>query len=161
MSKQAPKGLTRRQVLTGAGAAAAGVISLSSCRGAGFDWHHDTDILVVGSGVGAATAALTAHANGDAVMIIEKANFLGGTSLKSAGVLWIPNNFTLKDKGIEDRKEDCVRYQARFSYPERYDADDAKLGLSDHEFSLLEAFYDNAAAALDALRGSGSLNVAE
>ncbi len=161
MSKQAPKGLTRRQVLTSAGAAAAGVVSLSSCRGAGFDWHHDTDILVVGSGVGAATAALTAHANGDAVAMIEKAGFLGGTSLKSGGVLWIPNNFTLKEKGIEDRKEDCVRYQARFSYPERYDADDAKLGLSDHEFSLLEAFYDNAAAAIDALRGSGSLNVAE
>jgi len=161
MSKQAPKGLTRRQVLTGAGAAAAGVISLSSCRGAGFDWHHDTDILVVGSGVGAATAALTAHANDDAVMIIEKASFLGGTSLKSAGVLWIPNNFTLKDKGIEDRKEDCVRYQARFSYPERYNPDDENLGLSDHEFSLLEAFYDNASAAVDALRGSGSLNVAE
>jgi len=161
MSKQAPKGLTRRQVLTGAGAAAAGVISLSSCRGAGFDWHHDTDILVVGSGVGGATAALTAHANGDAVTMIEKANFLGGTSLKSAGVLWVPNNFTLKERGIEDRKEDCVRYQARFSYPERYDPDDAKLGLSDHELSLLEAFYDNASAAIDALRGSESLNVAE
>ncbi|MDH3432434.1 MAG: FAD-binding protein, partial [Gammaproteobacteria bacterium] len=99
--------------------------------------------------------------NGDTVMMIEKAKFLGGTSLKSAGVLWIPNNFTLRDKGIEDRKEDCMRYQARFSYPERYDPDDAKLGLSHHEFSLLESFYDNASAAVNALRDSDSLNVAE
>ncbi len=164
MKKRAPKGLTRRQLLAGAGAtaASAGVISLSSCQSpARFDWHHETDILVVGSGVGAATAAVTAHRNGDAVMMIEKANFLGGTSLKSAGVLWIPNNFTLREKGIEDHKEDCVRYQARFSYPERYDPDDPKLGLSDHELSLLEAFYDNASAAVDFLRNSGSLNVAE
>lgn len=163
MSSGAPKGLTRRQLLAGAGAAAASasVVSLSSCSAAKFDWHHESDVLVVGSGVGAATAALTAHGNGDAVTMIEKANFLGGTSLKSAGVLWVPNNFTLRDRGIEDRKEDCVRYQARFSYPERYDPDDAKLGLSDHEFSLLESFYDNASAAVDALRESGALNVAE
>jgi 3-oxosteroid 1-dehydrogenase len=164
MKKWAPKGLTRRQLLAGAGAtaASAGVISLSSCQSsATFDWHHETDILVVGSGVGAATAALTAHANGDAVMMIEKANFLGGTSMKSAGVLWVPNNFTLKDRGIEDRKEDCIRYQARFSYPERYDSNDAKLGLSDQEFALLESFYDNASAAVDSLRNTGSLNVGE
>jgi hypothetical protein len=164
MNKRAAKGLTRREVLRGAGAAvaSAGVISLSSRdAAAAFDWQHETDILVVGSGVGAATAAITAHANGDAVMMIEKAAFLGGTSMKSAGVLWIPNNFTLREKGIDDRKEDCVRYQARFSYPERYDPDDEKLGLTDHELSLLEAIYDNASAAVDSLRESDALKVAE
>ncbi|MDP6828394.1 MAG: FAD-dependent oxidoreductase [Kiritimatiellia bacterium] len=164
MSEQASGGLTRRRVLTGAGAAvaSAGVVTLSSCsKEAAFDWHEETDILVVGSGVGAATAALTAHGNGDAVMMIEKASFLGGTSLKSAGVLWVPNNFTLKERGIDDRKEDCIRYQARFSYPERYDPDDPRLGLSEHEYSLLEAFYDNASVAVDALRESGALNVSE
>jgi hypothetical protein len=93
--------------------------------------------------------------------MIEKASFLGGTSVKSAGVLWVPNNFTLKERGIEDKRDDCVRYQARFSYPERFNPDDDKLGLTDHELSLLEAFYDNASAAVDSLRSSGSLNVAE
>jgi hypothetical protein len=164
MSKRAPKGITRRQLLAGAGAtaASASVISLSSCQQSDpFDWHLETDILVVGSGVGAATAALTAHGNGDAVIMIEKASFLGGTSVKSAGVLWVPNNFTLKERGIEDKRDDCVRYQARFSYPERFNPDDDKLGLTDHELSLLEAFYDNASAAVDSLRSSGSLNVAE
>jgi hypothetical protein len=164
MKKRAPRGLTRRQLLAGAGAAAAsaGVISLASRdAAAAFNWHHETDILVVGSGVGAATAALTAHGNGDSVIMIEKASFLGGTSIKSAGVLWIPNNFTLKERGIEDNRDDCIRYQARFSYPERYNPDDEKLGLSDHELSLLAAFYDNASAAVDSLRSSDSLNVAE
>lgn len=164
MSKQAPKGITRRQLLAGAGAtaASAGVISLSSCQQSRpFNWHHETDILVVGSGVGAATAAVTAHGNGDSVIMIEKAGFLGGTSVKSAGVLWIPNNFTLRERGVEDKRDDCVRYQARFSYPERFNPDDDKLGLTDHELSLLEAFYDNASAAVDSLRSSGSLNVAE
>ena len=163
MSNQT-KGFTRRQLLTGAGAAvtSAGVISLTGCESvATYDWHHQTDILVVGSGVGAATAALTAHGNGNAVMLIEKAAFFGGTSNKSAGVLWIPNNFTLKERGIEDRRDDCVRYQARFSYPERFNADDANLGITEHELSLLEAFYDNASDAVDSLRANESLNVAE
>ncbi len=163
MSNQT-KGFTRRQILTGAGAAvtSAGVISLTGCESvATYNWHHETDILVVGSGVGAASAALTAHGNGNAVMLIEKAGFFGGTSNKSAGVLWIPNNFTLKERGIEDRRDDCVRYQARFSYPERFNADDANLGITEHELSLLEAFYDNASDAVDALRASNSLSVGE
>lgn len=163
MSKQT-KGLTRRQILTGAGAAvtSAGVISLTGCEStATFNWHHETEILVVGSGVGAATAALTAHDNGHAVTLIEKAGFFGGTSTKSAGVLWIPNNFTLKERGIEDRRDDCVRYQARFSYPERFNADAENLGITEHELALLEAFYDNASAAVDSLRSSDSLSVGE
>ena len=163
MSNQT-KGLTRRQILTGAGAAvtSAGVISLTGCDSvATYNWHHETEILVVGSGVGAATAALTAHGNGSDVMMIEKAGFFGGTSAKSAGVLWIPNNFTLKERGIDDRKDDCVRYQARFSYPERFNPDDANLGISEHELALLEAFYDNASDAVDSLRASDSLRVGE
>jgi len=162
--KGSSKGFTRRQVLAGAGAAvaSAGIISLGSKSAeAEYSWDHETDILVVGSGVGALSAAVTAHDNGDAVMVIEKAIFMGGTSAKSAGVLWIPGNFTLRAKGINDSKEDCIRYQARFSYPERYNPEHELLGLSAHEYSLLEAFYDNASPAVDSLRKSKSLNVAE
>jgi hypothetical protein len=157
-------GLTRRQVLVGAGAAAAslGTITLGSSRAqAAGKWDHETDILVVGSGVGASTAGVVAHENGDAVIVIEKAPILGGTSAKSAGVLWIPNNFTLKAKGIEDGKEDCIKYMARFSYPERYVANNPNLGLSRSEYALLEASYDNASDAIDFLREKEALNVAE
>jgi len=163
MGKQ-HKGFTRRQVLVGTGAAvaSASVISLGSAsEEAAQKWNHETDILVVGSGVGACTAAVTAHENGDAVMVVEKAGFMGGTSFKSAGVLWVPNNFTLREKGIEDKKDDCIRYQARYSYPERFNAADDRLGLTEHEYALLEAFYDNASPAVDSLRKNKSLNVAE
>jgi 3-oxosteroid 1-dehydrogenase len=158
------KGFTRRQVLAGSGAALASAAFVSpGCarEDASVNWDHQTDILIIGSGVGAATAAITAHENGDTVMLVEKAGFPGGTSGKSAGVLWIPNNFTLREKGIRDKKKHCVRYLARFSYPERYNPDTATLGLSDHEYSLLEAFYDNATAAVDSLRDTGALKVAE
>lgn len=156
---------TRRQVLAGAGAttAALGAVTLTSaCAGeTPYQWDHETDILVVGTGIGAATAAVTARENGDAVIMIEKADFFGGTSSKTAGVLWIPNNFTLREKGIEDSKDDCLRYLARFSYPETYVADSPTLGLSESAYALLAAFYDNAAAATDLLHEKGALNLVE
>jgi len=155
-------GLTRRQLLAGAAAASLGTITLSASRAKeNGKWDHEADILVVGSGVGASTAAVTAHENGDAVLVVEKAPILGGTSAKSAGVLWIPNNFTLRAKGIADEKEDCLRYMARFSYPERYDAGSANLGVSQSEYELLEASYDNASDAIDFLREKKALNIAE
>jgi len=156
------QGLTRRQLIAGTGALSVGAITLRSSKAESeVSWDHETDILVVGSGVGAAAAAVTAHENGDAVIVLEKAPIPGGTSAKSAGVLWIPDNFTLRAKGIEDRKEDCLKYMARYSYPENYNPADPRLGLAASEFALLEAFYDNAAKATDSLRGQGALNVAE
>ena len=121
----------------------------------------EADIVVVGSGAAAATAAVVAHDNGDSVLLVEKASTVGGTAAKSAGVLWIPDNFTLREKGIEDRKADCLRYMARFSYPERYNADSPTLGVSASEFALMEAFYDNASPAVEQLRAAGALNLAE
>jgi hypothetical protein len=154
--------VTRRQVLAGTGAAALGAIAFAASRArAAGKWDHEADIVVVGSGAAASTAAIVAHGNGDKVMAIDKAPIGGGTAAKSAGVLWIPNNFTLKARGLEDGKEDCLRFLARFSYPERYDPEQAKLGLSGAAYALLEAFYDNASPMIERLRGSGDLKVAE
>lgn len=158
------KGVTRRRVL--AGAATLGVVSLSSAQvrssnEAEFRWDHRADIVIVGSGVGAATAAMTALENGDSIVLIEKAPIFGGTSAKTVGVLWIPNNFTLREKGVEDSKQDCLAYLARYSFPEQYDAGDPGLGLSAAAYALLEAFYDNASSATDMLRSTGALKLAE
>jgi hypothetical protein len=160
--------ITRRDILRGAGVAttALGVASLGACRGDAADepaikWDHEVDIVLVGTGVGAGTAALVALENGDSVAMVEKAPVFGGTSAKTVGVLWIPNNFTLREKGIEDHKEDCLKYLARYSHPERYSAEAHQLGLDDHAYSLLEAFYDNASRATDQLRDSGAMNLAE
>lgn len=156
------QGVTRRQVLAGAGALSIGAITLrGSAAESSVKWDHEADILVVGSGVGALSAAVTAHENGDAVMVLEKAPITGGTSAKSAGVLWVPANFTLKERGIEDKKEDCLKYMARYSYPEKYNPDDAQLGLTQLEYELIEAFFDNASNAADRLRAQGALNLGE
>ena len=160
----AKKGMTRRRVLVGAGAATAalGVSSLVTSKAhATGKWDHTADVVVVGTGVGSCTAAITAHENGDRVVMVEKAPILGGTSAKSAGVLWIPDNFTLRTRGINDRKEDCLKFLARYSHPERYNPTEPNLGLSARAYALLEAFYDNASAAIDRLRQAGALNVAE
>ena len=156
--------VTRRDVLVGAGAmtAALGTVTLGACKARTTGhWDHEADIVVVGGGVGACTAAIVAHENGDSALVVEKAPTVGGTSAKSAGVLWIPNNFTLKERGIADEKADCVKYMARFTYPEQYDASAPNLGLSASELELLEAFYDNASDAVDTLRNAGALNLAE
>ena len=157
-----PNQFTRRQALVGAGAATLGAIVFTASKAhAAGAWDQEADIVVVGSGVGAATAAVVAHDNGDKVIALDKAPIPGGTSSKSAGVLWIPNNFTLKAKGIVDAREDCLRFMARFSYPERYNASEPHLGLSARAYALLEAFYDNSSAAVERLRASGALKVAE
>ncbi len=154
--------MTRRQVLAGAGALSIGTITLRTSKAASkFSWDHEADILVVGSGVGASVAAVTADENGDTVVIVEKAPILGGTSAKSAGVLWIPNNFSLREKGIDDNEKDCLEYMARYSYPETYNPENKQLGLSAGEFELLKAFYGNATKAVDRLGKHGDLKVAE
>ena len=160
------QGVTRRQVLAGAGAGAMsislGAITLQSrAAEAAMEWHHDTDVLVAGSGTAGCAAAVTAHQNGDRVLVVEKAPITGGTAAKSAGVLWIPNNFTLKERGIEDSKDDCMRYMVRFSYPQRFNPDDPKLGISNAEYELLEAFYDHGSDAIDSFRSNGDLRVGE
>jgi len=154
--------MTRRGVLAGALGASLGSVALASCQARQQGrWDYESDVLVVGSGVGACTAALVAHANGHSVRLLEKASEPGGTSAKSAGVLWVPNNFTLIERGLADPRDDCVRYMARFSYPERYAPAQPNLGLEEHELALLAAFYDNASAAVEALRGMGALRLAE
>jgi succinate dehydrogenase/fumarate reductase flavoprotein subunit len=53
---------------------------------------RDVDLLVLGSGAGGMTAALTAAILGLDVMVVEKTQFVGGTSARSAGSVWVPNS---------------------------------------------------------------------
>jgi succinate dehydrogenase/fumarate reductase flavoprotein subunit len=53
--------------------------------------HHQTcDVLVIGSGAGGLSAAITAKKHGLDVVVIEKEPVFGGTTAFSGGVLWIP-----------------------------------------------------------------------
>ncbi len=159
--------ITRRKIIAGAGGAAAAglLVTQAGCsQGQSPDsikWDQETDIIVVGTGIGGSTAALTAKDNGDDVVIIDKAGVYGGTSMQTAAVIWVPNSVFLRNQGINDSKDDCLKYLARFSFPTKYHPDAPNLGLSPSEFLLLEAFYDNAYVALDRLIELKALNAVE
>lgn len=68
------------------------------------------DLIVVGSGAGAMTAALIAADRGLSVLIIEKSDQFGGTSAISGGGIWIPNNHLFAAKGGKDSPEQALEY---------------------------------------------------
>jgi len=54
--------------------------------------NRTCDVLVIGSGAGGLSTAITAKKAGLDVLVIEKAECFGGTTAFSGGVLWIPDN---------------------------------------------------------------------
>ncbi len=56
------------------------------------DFDESFDWVVVGSGAGSFASALVMRAAGKSVVICEKTPYVGGTTAKSGGVMWIPNN---------------------------------------------------------------------
>ncbi|MBW2272367.1 MAG: FAD-binding protein [Deltaproteobacteria bacterium] len=73
-------------------------------------WDHEVDVLVVGTGAGAMTAALKAHDQGGRVLLIEKSSQYGGSSAMSSCLLWVPNNHLMPGVGIDDSPEESIEY---------------------------------------------------
>ena len=67
------------------------------------------DLLVVGSGTGMA-AALTAHELGLSVLIVEKSLYVGGSTARSGGALWLPAGPVLGEAGANDTAERAATY---------------------------------------------------
>ncbi|RME63219.1 MAG: FAD-dependent oxidoreductase, partial [Alphaproteobacteria bacterium] len=156
------KRLRRRDVLAGGGAAmAAGALGAPAAADDTQQWDRRVDIVCVGSGAAALSAAVTARASGASVVVLEKAPLPGGTTAKSGAVFWIPNHFVLRARGIDDDKTACLQYLCRFADPEHYQPDSPTMGLPAAAYSLLEAFYDNGAAMTDFMRERGALKIRE
>ncbi|MFC9897008.1 3-oxosteroid 1-dehydrogenase [Nocardia sp. NPDC127579] len=60
------------------------------------------DVVVVGSGAAGMTAALTAAYRGLSVVLIEKSAKFGGSTARSGGGVWIPNNPVLVREAVPD-----------------------------------------------------------
>lgn len=80
------------------------------------------DVIVIGAGAGGMTAAAVAAAEGLSVLVIEKTEFVGGTTAWSGGMVWIPANAAMKQAGIADSASDAAGYLAA-TVPEPENAD--------------------------------------
>ena len=120
-------------------------------------FNAEFDIVVVGGGGVGLAAACFAAWQGNSVLLLEKADALGGTTQKAAFWYWVPNNEPMRAMGLKDKKEDCIRYMARLSRPEVYDPKHPRFGMSEWEYAACEAIYDNASTATELLNKKGAL----
>lgn len=74
----------------------------------GFD--EAFDFVVVGSGGGSMCAALVARAAGKSAVVLEKTDLIGGTTARSGGVMWIPDNPYMANAGVPDSLEAAAQY---------------------------------------------------
>jgi 3-oxosteroid 1-dehydrogenase len=90
------------------------------------------DVVVVGSGGAALVAAIRAHDGGARVRVLERSNYVGGTTAVSGGGIWIPLNDHMAEVGATDSREDALAYCGR-------------LGAGRSEPGLIETFVDRGA----------------
>lgn len=160
---------SRRQFFsTAAGVAVGGALGYSVASATGsssagdvVNWAQEADILIVGTGAAALSAAVAAVNEGSSVILVEKGPVHGGTSTKSEGGMWVPNNRFLRAKGKVDDREDALCYMARCARPHLYKAKAPFFGMPEPEYRLVEAFYDNASKAFEFLESVGALKTTQ
>ncbi|MGA7052898.1 MAG: FAD-binding protein [Mycobacterium sp.] len=74
------------------------------------DFDHTVDVLIVGSGGGGMTAALTATASGLTALVIEKSSHFGGSTALSGGGIWVPGAPAQRRAGYVPSPEGVVEY---------------------------------------------------
>ena len=68
------------------------------------------DFIVVGSGGGSMCCALVLRDGGKSVAVLEKTPLIGGTTARSGGVMWLPNNRFMARDGVPDSFEAAESY---------------------------------------------------
>ena len=81
-------------------------------------WDAEVDVLIVGSGAAAMTAAVVVRKNHADALVIEKSELYGGSSATSGGVVWIPATRQAKEAGSDDTPEDGFKYIRALTAPD-------------------------------------------
>jgi succinate dehydrogenase/fumarate reductase flavoprotein subunit len=63
-------------------------------------WDEEYELVVLGAGAGGMTAALVAAIEGMRTLLIERSSHVGGTTARSSGAVWIPDNPHQRRLGI-------------------------------------------------------------
>jgi 3-oxosteroid 1-dehydrogenase len=108
------------------------------------EWDHEVDLLVIGSGGGGMTGALAAADAGLSTLVIEKGERFGGSTAMSGGGIWVPNNPTLRRKGVVDDRASVLRYLETIT--------EGRVPRA-----RLEAFVDNGPPMMELLERTGHL----
>lgn len=74
------------------------------------DFDHEIDVLVVGSGGGGMTAALTAKVDGLDTLVVEKSSQFGGSTALSGGGIWVPGAPSQRRAGYRPDPDGVVEY---------------------------------------------------
>jgi len=85
------------------------------------EFDEEFDVVVVGTGAGGMAAAIVAKKKGLEVLILEKEHLYGGTTARSGGVLWVPNN-TISNFQPEPDSMDAARAYLRHECGAFYDS---------------------------------------
>ncbi|WP_132993046.1 3-oxosteroid 1-dehydrogenase [Gordonia zhaorongruii] len=72
--------------------------------------EEEFDVIVVGAGAAGMSAALTAATKGLKTVLIEKSPYWGGSTSRSGGGVWIPNNTVLRRDGVDDTVDAARTY---------------------------------------------------
>src|SRR5699024_9533337 len=64
-------------------------------------WDHEVDLLVLGSGAAGLGAAVVGAAAGMSTLVLEKTEWIGGTTAYSAGTCWIPGHRNQQDPAAD------------------------------------------------------------
>lgn len=73
-------------------------------------WDEEVDVVVIGSGLGALTAAIVAHDQKLSVKVLEKAEKLGGVCAYSGGEVFVPCNHKMVEEGKPDDTDAALAY---------------------------------------------------
>src|SRR5579871_2275276 len=105
-------------------------------------WDRSVDWISVGSGMAGCASAMAAADSGLEAVIVEKAPLLGGSTVYSYGILFVPNNHLQRAQGVADSTQAGRDYMLY-------------LGAERQSSEHVDAFLETAPEALEYFENTG------